>query len=206
MKNLPKIKGNIPQTITFALEHADLVINEVEAIKFNEMLVSVFNAGKNGVIDPDLVAKFEEFYKLYPRKKSPKLALKAYTTARKDVEHDVIMKGLREQLPELNYQFNIDETKVKHPSSWLNAGDWMNEVKGKPSVNSHIMSDEQMFNSIEGQYALKKDVGDPLRCFVARTGRLPKTAEMQAILDDPNSKGKYTLSLSKQLKNSYWKG
>jgi len=163
-----------------------------------------FNAGKNGIVDPDLKAKFEEFYKLYPRKKSPKLALKAYTTARKDVEHDVIMKGLREQLSELNTQFNIDETKVKHPSSWLNAGDWMNEVKGKPSVNSDAMTDAEVFATECGQRALKRGFGYALKCFVAQHNRLPDKGEGKAIVDKPLNNSKFMKAESKKL-NHYLK-
>jgi len=203
MKNLPKIKGNIPLTINFALEHAGLLINEVEAVKFNEMLVSVFNAGKNGIVDPDLAANFEEFYKLYPRKMSPKAALKAYRTAMKEVNHETIMKGLRAQLPDLMIKYNTDKSWVKHPEFWLSKGCWADETTDKAAPND-FMTDEEIFSTECGQRALKRGFGYALKCFVAQHGRLPDKDEGKAIVDKPLNNSKFMKAESKKL-NHYLK-
>jgi len=204
MKNLPKIiKGDIPLTINFALEHGGLMITPIEAEKFHVMLESVFNAGKNGIVDPDLAANFEEFYKLYPRKMSPKAALKAYRTAMKEVNHETIMKGLRAQLPDLMSKYNTDKSWVKHPEFWLSKGCWADETADKAAPDNKVMSNEQIFSTSWGQQALKQGAGYTLRLFIAKHGRKPAKPEYKAILDEP--KGPFSLAENKKLEH-YLKG
>lgn len=209
MKNLPKIikgvKGHEDLTVDFSFRHINLVLeDDKDVIRFREMLVSVFNAGKNGIVDPDLAANFEEFYKLYPRSKSPKAALKAYSTARKDVAHETIMDGLRAQLPEMMVVYNTDKTKVKHPSSWLNAGCWDDETEDKPPLSHQTMSDAEIFSTECGQRALKRGYGYALKCFVAQYGRLPDKDEGKAIVGKPLNNSKFMKDESKKL-NHYLK-
>jgi len=200
MKNLPKIiKGNLPLTVDLYMHFTGKLLHEDEAKGVNKMLVSVFNAGKNGIVDPDLAANFEEFYKLYPRSKSPKAALKAYSTARKDVTHETIMDGLRAQLPEMMVVYNTDKTKVKHPSSWLNAGCWDDETEDKAPPSHQGMTDEEIFSTSWGQEALKQGAGYTLRLFIADCGRKPIKSEYQDILDKP--KGPYSLAENKKLEH-----
>lgn len=62
---------------------------------------------------------FAEFYAVYPRKKAPDDALKAYIQRRREgVPHGDIMAGLRKT------EFNLDPTKIKYPAGWLRAGSW----------------------------------------------------------------------------------
>lgn len=207
MKNLPKIiKGDKCHellTSAFAYTHLRLELKPEELAPFRKMLVSVFNAGKNGIVDPDLTANFEEFYKLYPRKMSPKAALKAYKTAMKEVNHETIMKGLRAQLPDMMSKYNTDKSWVKHPEFWLSKGCWADETADK-TAPSNSMSDAEIFSTECGQRALKRGFGYALKDFVARHGRLPNKDEGKAIVDKPLNNGKFMKDESKKL-NHYLK-
>lgn len=205
MKTLPKIiKGDIPLTVNFALEHAGLIITPIEAEKFNKMLISVFNAGKGGVVSDDIIADFAEFYKLYPRRKAKKKALSAYVKALKEVTHDEIMEGLRAQLPEIMVVYNTDKSKVLHPASWLNNGSWDDEVEGKPAVNSDIMTDADIFSNENGQCALEEGLGFPLRMFCIKKQRMPTKEEYKELQGKTHSG--FINSESKKLANQYLKG
>lgn len=204
MKTLPKIiKGDIPLTVDLVLSECGILLSEPEAVKVNKMLVSVFNAGKNGVVDKDLAGNFDEFYKLYPRKMSPKDAFKAYKNAMKEVSHKTIMDGLRAQLPEIMTKYNTDKAWVKHPAVWLNKGCWADETVDKAAPNEQVMTDEEIFSTDWGQHALKQGSGYDLRLFIATHKRKPSKPEYQALLDKP--KGPFTISQNKILEH-YLKG
>lgn len=205
MKNLPKIiKGSIPLTVDLYMEFTGKLITEPEAVKVNKMLVSVFNAGKNGIVDPGMKANFEEFYKLYPRKMSPKAALKAYSTALKEVTHETIMNGLRAQLPEMMIKYNTDKSWVKHPEFWLSKGCWADETADKAAPSHMMISDEKIFSTKGGQYALKKGYGYALKTFIHRYNREPTKDEFKAIMKLPLNNGDFMKAESKKL-NHYLK-
>jgi hypothetical protein len=68
---------------------------------------------------------FDEFWQTYPRKVGKAKAVKAWATATKHTNPDVILAGLKAQLPEL---LSNDEQFRPHPTTWLNAGRWEDEV------------------------------------------------------------------------------
>jgi hypothetical protein len=68
---------------------------------------------------------FAEFYRLYPRKKKPFDAEKAWgQMLKKGFTANEIMDGLRRNLPDLQSK---DPQFVPYPASWLRAGEWRNE-------------------------------------------------------------------------------
>lgn len=70
---------------------------------------------------------FDEWYALYPRKKDPGLARKAYATALKKTDRATLLAALKAQLPSMRA---VSEKRfVKHPTSWLNAEGWSNEIE-----------------------------------------------------------------------------
>lgn len=83
-----------------------------------------------------LDAEFAEWYALYPRKKAKADALKAYRAARKKVEAEVILRGLRRLLPELN---TAAEIYRPYPASWLRSESWEDE----PSNVHQLRTDDQ---------------------------------------------------------------
>ena len=78
--------------------------------------------------------RFEEFWGLYPRRVSKGQAVKAWGAALKlpGVDAATILSGLTAQLPALAAR---DPRYVKHPSSWLNAQCWADEIDAKPQVS-----------------------------------------------------------------------
>jgi hypothetical protein len=67
---------------------------------------------------------FARFYSLYPRKKGPGQAEKAWNTAVRSTPAEEIIAGLRRQLPALMAQ---ESRYVKHPATWLNGKCWLDE-------------------------------------------------------------------------------
>ena len=89
-----------------------------------------------------IAEKFEEFYKLYPKKKSKGQAVKTWNDVflgKKDHKKpsdpealfQQIITGLQAQTPSIMAQ---EERFRKYPSTWLNAQAWLDDVS-QPSVN-----------------------------------------------------------------------
>jgi hypothetical protein len=205
MKTLNKIIKGGPDglVIDFANARLGWLLKPNEIEPFRAMLVSVFNAGKNGIVDPNLKADFEEFYTLYPKKVGLGAAKRSYVKARKIVDHKVIMDGLRAQLPEMMTQYNTDKSFFKHPSTWLRSECWADETADKPATNDQIMTDAEIFDTPWGQEALKQGSGYALRLFIAKHKRKPAKPEYQAILDEVQSP--FKLAENKKLQH-YLKG
>jgi len=68
-------------------------------------------------------ADFDEFYQLYPRKKKPADALKAYHKARKIASKEDILQGVRNLIAE-----NKELQFIPYPATWLNSQSWLDEV------------------------------------------------------------------------------
>jgi hypothetical protein len=65
---------------------------------------------------------FSEFWAVYPRRVGKLAALKAFTKARKMATTDQIIDGVERYL-----RHKPSYADWAHPSSWLNAGRWMDE-------------------------------------------------------------------------------
>jgi hypothetical protein len=74
--------------------------------------------------------RFDDFWKLYPRREGKAAAAKAWAKATKTAKADDILTGLRAQLPHLAMQRRTDGDFRPHPSTWLNQGRWADEIDG----------------------------------------------------------------------------
>lgn len=87
-------------------------------------------------------AGFEEFYALYPRKKAPDAARRAWTSAVKQTTPDVIIAALKRELPEFSKR---PADRVPYPATWLNGGHWRSEPDKNTSAS--------LYDSPEWPYA-----------------------------------------------------
>ena len=74
---------------------------------------------------PSASAEFDQFWKDYPRKVGKDLARKAFEKALKRTDFGSIMAGLETLRIEVAGK---DQQYIPHPTSWLNAGRWADEV------------------------------------------------------------------------------
>lgn len=65
-----------------------------------------------------MLGNFEDFWKLYPNKKSKGYARVAYAKAMKITTHNEIMEWLRKYNNHLSLKW--ESKYVKHPATWLN--------------------------------------------------------------------------------------
>ena len=72
---------------------------------------------------PVVEGLFEEFYKLYPRKREPIAAKKAFLKAY-DIYGEDVMRGVRRLANDPNLP---PKQYIPYPASWLNAGGWADE-------------------------------------------------------------------------------
>ena len=84
---------------------------------------------------------FDTFWDLYPRKVGKLHARKAWDKAIKSgVEPELMIESLR------HYRFSHDMTYVKHPSTWLNAGCYLDEPDEQPK-SAMVHSLEELLGS-----------------------------------------------------------
>lgn len=76
---------------------------------------------------------FAEFWDLYPRRVGKMAATKAYQHALGVDTHQAIMAGLA-RFKDWLKRNNVPEDKTPHPSTWLNAGRWMDEDAKRLSI------------------------------------------------------------------------
>lgn len=69
---------------------------------------------------------FNEFWSLYPRRVSKRTAQKAWDKETKQTAPEIILAGLRRQLPHLASR---DVQFIPHASTWLNQGRWEDEIQ-----------------------------------------------------------------------------
>jgi hypothetical protein len=97
--------------------------------------------------------RFDEFWSLYPRKVGKEQARKAYRSAvlRSKVDPDCIIAGLKTQLAFLRNQRTRDPRQdfCPHPSSWLNAGRWEDEVSA--ARHEQIRTVEELIPTLTAQ-------------------------------------------------------
>lgn len=67
---------------------------------------------------------FEEFYSVYPNRKAPEAARRAWRAALKKTSASQLMAALRRQLPEFARR---PKDRVPYPATWLNGAHWLNE-------------------------------------------------------------------------------
>jgi hypothetical protein len=68
--------------------------------------------------------RFEEFYRLFPRKAAPDDARRAWKQITKQVSPDALIAALTRQLPDFSRR---PPDRVPYPATWLRGGHWRNE-------------------------------------------------------------------------------
>lgn len=76
--------------------------------------------------EKEILKNFNEFYLMYPLKKSKDRALQAYKKAILAAEPSAIMDGLKKYIDDIRIK-RTEPKFIKHPSTWLNQGCWQDE-------------------------------------------------------------------------------
>ena len=97
-----------------------------------------------------LTKRFEELWKLYPRKQGKKDALKHYKRAVKEGTTDAeIREGIQSYVGYIEKN-NVDKRYVKHGSAWFNQEGWLDDYEihfeDDESVDDHV---EDIFSMLE---------------------------------------------------------
>lgn len=87
--------------------------------------------GLPAVVSVDL---FEQFYSIYPRKKAPGAARKAWNASVKQAPPEAIIAALTRQLPEFSRR---PSDRVPYPATWLNGEQWRNEPSDTTSADPY---------------------------------------------------------------------
>lgn len=112
--------------------------------------------GESTLSDDDFAA----FWKAYPRRVKPLAARKAYDKARKLATAEAILAGVML----FNRHLPHEKRFIPHASTWLNAGQWMDELPGvrETQVTDWYEECRQMHNNECGlsqwRHAQRKDV------------------------------------------------
>lgn len=77
-------------------------------------------------VTPSIDDDFVEWYAACPKQVDRARALKAYRTARKEVDRKVLLDGVK-RYAEFCRAEQTKDTYIKHPTSWLNAKAWENK-------------------------------------------------------------------------------
>lgn len=77
--------------------------------------------------EPEPNNKFDEWWKLYPKKVNKQQALKAWNQHTKKTAAEHIIEATRRQLTTLDSALTRDPQYIPYPASWLNAGSYENE-------------------------------------------------------------------------------
>ena len=83
--------------------------------------------------------RFDDFWRLYPRKVGKGQAQKAWKAAIKADDPAQILAGLRAQLPSLAMQRRTDGDYRPYPATWLNGERWADE----PTANTGTLVDQR---------------------------------------------------------------
>ena len=81
-------------------------------------------------ISEEVKKKFDEWWKVYPVKKSKLAALNKFDEVLREqsATFDELMEGARKYADEVYYE-KTENRYIKHPSTWLNQGCWADEYK-----------------------------------------------------------------------------
>ena len=82
---------------------------------------------KGSVLPCCSLEQFEEFWKLYPRKKGKGAAKKKYRFIPEE-KHKLILQSLRAHIKAWK---GVEEQFIPHPTTWLNQERWEDEISGE---------------------------------------------------------------------------
>ena len=119
------------------IDNRDKSTDNREEEKEKELEIEVIN--DKSLKPKQLESEFETIWKLYPRKKSKKDALRHYMVARKNgTEYQDVLDGLYRYLDYIKSQ-KIEPRYIKHGSTWFNQESWNDEyVKTPPRTLKDI--------------------------------------------------------------------
>ena len=92
----------------------------------NDITNNELQITNNEITKTEINNNFDEFYSLYPRKEAKQKALQAYLKARKKVDKDTLLEGLKKYIDYIKTNKKEREF-IKHPATWLNQGCWEDE-------------------------------------------------------------------------------
>ncbi|EHQ5231641.1 helix-turn-helix domain-containing protein [Listeria monocytogenes] len=114
-------KGDLPGVVNevYYPSKGDLpgVVNEVYPINTNTINTNIQN--NNMGVPADYSQEFEEFWKVYPRKKEKKRAYTAFKRAKKKHGVQTIMQGTKAYADESEFK-KTEEQFIKHATTFLN--------------------------------------------------------------------------------------
>jgi hypothetical protein len=82
------------------------------------------NKGHSSELAEPITSEFEIWWRIYPNRVGKLKAEQAYASARKKATADELLEGARRYAAERSGQ---DAKYTKHPTTWLNAGGWLDE-------------------------------------------------------------------------------
>ncbi len=118
-QNVATCQQNVSEVATKCLETKDnITINKTE------------------LKDIELSHGFEDWWKLYPRKKSKAKALTIWKTKRLCHQSDSMIEKLKEQINSCS-SMNGELKFIKHPTTYLNAGAWDDDIEPMEQTNGN---------------------------------------------------------------------
>jgi hypothetical protein len=135
------------------VEITDVVITEVVSKTFAHPADARVQRGHEPSFGPkpeppSPSQRFDEFWQLYPRRKSKALAKKSWdklTTPRpagEGIDAEAIFAGLRERIAYYGRNRTPDHL-IPHPSTWLNAHGWLDDIEKDGPVAAASMAQRQ---------------------------------------------------------------
>jgi len=106
-------------------DNRDKILENRDLDKEEELEIEVIN--DKSLKPKQLESEFENLWKLYPRKKSKKDALRHYMVARKNgTQYDDVLNGIYAYLDYIKRE-KIETQFIKHGSTWFNQECWNDE-------------------------------------------------------------------------------
>lgn len=81
-------------------------------------------------------SRFEEFWKVWPKRVGKRAALKSYERALKRATHEQIIQGAQEMAALWMLMSEEDRKYVPYPERWLNSDRWADEREQMPAVTT----------------------------------------------------------------------
>lgn len=113
--------------------------NTIQKENHNQNTITRDELFKDGVLfgmtkreESKLPSRFDEFWKLYPRKDAKDKARQAWTKKKCDAMADKIITALKAHLTRKDWLKDNGEF-IPYPASWINAGRWDDEIKPQKS-------------------------------------------------------------------------
>jgi hypothetical protein len=118
-------------------EHTSAPADSLLLIPESPLLNPETNIGAKAPLGQAPLTAFDEFWESYPRKVKRKDALKVWNTAKLDKHANAIMSALSRFIESAEWHKNNGEF-IPHPTTWLHARRWEDEVPPPISKNPYL--------------------------------------------------------------------